>query len=80
MADEQRPSGENPVAPPTGKTKWVERQSPAADDPMTDDEKNGLQMLGGSNARGGALPSVSEPSRDGEGASRKRDETREGAE
>jgi hypothetical protein len=54
------------------KSRWQEANSPAAGDPMTVDEKNGLSLLGGSNVRGGAIPGVSDPRRDGSGAPKER--------
>lgn len=54
------------------KSRWQEANSPAAGDPMTADEKNGLSLLGGSSVRGGAIAGVSDPVRDGSGAPRAR--------
>lgn len=54
------------------KSPWQEANSPAAGDPMTADEKNGLSLLGGSSVRGGAIAGVSDPVRDGSGAPRAR--------
>ena len=34
------------------KTEWQERSAPAAGDPVSDDEKRGLNMLGQSDPRG----------------------------
>ena len=50
------------------KSRWQEANSPAAGDPITRDELNGLGLLGGSSLRGGALPGVSNPHYDGSGA------------
>ena len=47
------------------KSEWQERSSPAADDPVSDEERAGLSVLGGSSLRGGAIPGVSDPVRDG---------------
>src|SRR5688500_7358590 len=54
------------------KSSWQEANSPAAGDPMTADEKNGLSLLGGSSVRGDAIAGVSDPVRDGSGAPRDR--------
>ena len=54
------------------KSKWQEANSPAAGDPATQDELNGLSLLGGSSLRGGALPGVSDPFRDGSGSPKER--------
>jgi len=49
------------------KSEWMEANAPAAGDPMTDVERNGLGIVGGSNVRGDTLPGVSDPIRDGSG-------------
>ena len=42
-----------------GKTEWQERSAPAAGDPVSDDEKRGLNVLGLSDPRGdGSLHGV----------------------
>lgn len=44
-----------------GKTEWQERSAPAAGDPVSDDEKRGLNVLGQSDPRGdGALYGASD--------------------
>src|SRR5215208_3358565 len=60
MANENRGRG-----PESGKSEWVGRDDPAATDPVSDDEKQGLSVLGGNSIRGGALHGVSDPVRDG---------------
>jgi len=54
------------------KSEWQERTAPAAGDPVSEDELNGLSILGGSSVRGGALPGVSDPVRDGWAGPRER--------
>jgi len=54
------------------KSKWQEANAPAAGDPVSEDELNGLSLLGGSSLRGGALPGVSDPFRDGSGSPKER--------
>jgi hypothetical protein len=55
-----------------GKSEWQERTAPAANDPLGEDELNGLNLVGGSSIRDGALGGVSDPIRDGSGAPRER--------
>lgn len=44
------------------KTKWQEPTAPAASDPVSDDERRGLNILGQSDPRGdGAINGVSDP-------------------
>jgi hypothetical protein len=50
------------------KTKWVEPHAPSADDPLTPEEMEGHNLLGKASVRGGAIPGVSDPARDGHGA------------
>ena len=50
------------------KSKWVERDAPAANDPVSSVEKHGHNLLGNSSVRGGAIRGVSDPARDGHGA------------
>jgi hypothetical protein len=50
------------------KSKWVESTAPAADDPVDAEEMQGHNLLGNSSLRGGAIPGVSDPVRDGHGA------------
>jgi hypothetical protein len=78
--DEPDPREAGPTNPPPrkhtghdGKTSWQDSTSPAADDPVTDNEKNGLSILGGSNIRDGAIGGVSDPV-PGSGAPRERPE------
>jgi hypothetical protein len=48
------------------KSKWQEKNAPAAGDPPTRAELDGLSLLGGSDPRGdGSLGGVSDPVRDG---------------
>ena len=54
------------------KSEWQERSSPAADDPVSDEERAGLSVLGSSSVRGGAIPGVSDPVRDGRAGPRER--------
>jgi hypothetical protein len=56
------------------KSKWVERDAPAADDPISEEEMQGHNLLGNVSLRGGALSGVSEPARDGHGAPGERPE------
>jgi hypothetical protein len=45
-----------------GKTEWQERSAPAAGDPVSDDERRGLNILAQNDPRGdGSLHGVSEP-------------------
>jgi hypothetical protein len=61
--------------PPKGrKSKWVESNAPSADDPISEEEMQGHNLLGNASLRGGALPGVSEPARDGHGAPGERPE------
>jgi hypothetical protein len=56
-----------------GKSARQERNAPAAGDPATKAELDGLSLLGGSDPRGdGAINGVSEPVRDGSGGPRER--------
>jgi hypothetical protein len=57
---------------PGAKSEWMERSAAAADDPVSDDEKRGLGILGGSSIRGDAIPGVSDPVRDGSAAPHER--------
>jgi hypothetical protein len=50
------------------KSKWVESTAPRADDPVDAEEMQGHNLLGNSSLRGGAIPGVSDPARDGHGA------------
>ncbi len=50
------------------KSEWVETTAPSADEPMSVEEKQGHNLLGNSSLRGGAIPGVSDPARDGHGA------------
>jgi hypothetical protein len=55
------------------KSEWQERNAPAAGDPMSEAELNGLSLLGGSDPRGdGSLGGVSDPVRDGSAGPRER--------
>ena len=55
------------------KSEWQERNAPAAGDPASEAELNGLSLLGGSDARGGgSIPGVSDPVRDGSAGPRER--------
>lgn len=54
------------------KSKWQERTAPAAGDPLSAAELDGLSLLGGSNIRDGAIEGVSDPIRDGSGGPRER--------
>ena len=54
------------------KSEWQERTAPAAGDPVSQDELDGLSLLGGSSVRGGAIPGVSDPVRDGSAGPRER--------
>ena len=48
-----------------GKSEWQERSAPAAGDPVSDEEKKGLNILAQSDPRGdGALEGVSDPKAD----------------
>jgi hypothetical protein len=49
------------------KSGWNESDAPAAGDPVSDEEKRGLSILGGSSIRDGAIGGVSDPVRDGTG-------------
>jgi hypothetical protein len=54
------------------KSKWVESTSPAAGDPLSEDELDGLTLLGHSSLRDDAVPGVSDPIRDGSGGPKER--------
>ena len=54
------------------KSEWQERSAPAAGDPLTAAELDGLSLLGGSDIRDGAIGGVSDPIRDGSGGPRER--------
>ena len=54
------------------KSEWQERNAPAAGDPLTAAELDGLSLLGGSDIRDGAIAGVSDPIRDGSGGPRER--------
>jgi len=54
------------------RSEWQEASAPAANDPLSADELNGLSLLGGSSLRDDALPGVSDPFRDGSGAPKER--------
>ena len=55
------------------KSAWQEPNAPAAGDPMTQAELNGLSLLGGNDPRDdGAINGVSDPVRDGSGGPRER--------
>jgi hypothetical protein len=60
--------------PESRKSKWVEDDAPAADDPISKEEMEGHNLLGKASVRDGALPGVSEPARDGHGAPGERPE------
>ena len=55
-----------------GKTEWQEASAPAAGDPVSADELQGLSLLGGSSVRDDAIPGVSDPIRDGSGGPQER--------
>jgi hypothetical protein len=55
-----------------GKSEWQEASAPAANDPLSADELDGLGLVGGSSLRDDALPGVSDPIRDGSGAPKER--------
>src|SRR3954462_11423562 len=65
---QQRDSTRDPESRPGWKSKWVESTAPSADDPMSEEEMQGHNLLGNSSLRGGAIPGVSDPVRDGHGA------------
>ena len=47
-----------------GKTEWQERTAPDAGEPVSDDERRGLNMLAQSDPRGdGSIAGTSEPNR-----------------
>jgi hypothetical protein len=76
-SDDQHSSGESDggAAGHKGrKSKWVESHAPSADDPISEEEMQGHNLLGNASLRGGALPGVSEPARDGHGAPGERPE------
>jgi hypothetical protein len=50
------------------KSEWVETNAPSADESLSDEEKQGHNLLGNSSFRDGAIPGVSDPARDGHGA------------
>jgi hypothetical protein len=54
------------------KSEWQERTAPAAGDPLSAAELDGLSLLGGSDIRDGAIGGVSDPIRDGSGGPRER--------
>mgnify|MGYP006951352959 CR=1 FL=1 len=54
------------------KSEWQERSAPAAGDPLSAAELDGLSLLGGSDIREGAIGGVSDPIRDGTGGPRER--------
>lgn len=54
------------------KSAWQERTAPAAGDPVSEAEMNGLTLLGGSSIRDGAIDGVSDPVRDGSAGPRER--------
>jgi len=61
----QRSEGPSPgsemdrMATSAPKSDWVEPTAPAAGDPVTEDERRGLDLLGHESERGGAIPGVS---------------------
>ena len=66
--DQPDPREAGPLNPPErphpdhrDKTSWQDSTSPSASEPMTEEEKDGHSILGGSNIRGGAIPGVSDP-------------------
>jgi hypothetical protein len=59
---------DEPESRPGWKSKWVESTSPAADDPISEEEMQGHNLLGNASLRGGAIAGVSDPARDGHGA------------
>jgi hypothetical protein len=70
-SDKSRPSGTTQSGRERKKgrkSKWVESNAPSADDPLSPEEMQGHNLLGNASLRGGALPGVSEPARDGHGA------------
>jgi hypothetical protein len=47
------------------KSEWVERGAPAAGDPVTDDERRGLNLIAQNDPRGdGSIEGVSDPKRE----------------
>ncbi len=47
------------------KSEWQERSAPAAGDPVSDEERKGLNVIAQSDPRGdGAIPGVSDPKQD----------------
>jgi hypothetical protein len=69
--DEKAVQGEGDSDPESRrgwKSQWVETNAPSADEPLSDEEKQGHNLLGNSSLRGGAIPGVSDPVRDGHGA------------
>jgi hypothetical protein len=56
------------------KSEWMESTAAAAGDPVSDEEKRGLSILGGSSIRDGAVGGVSDPIRDGSGGPQERPE------
>lgn len=44
------------------KSKWQEADAPAAGDPVSDEEKRGMDLLGRASVRGGAIAGVGEAS------------------
>lgn len=43
------------------KSEWIEKGASGAYDPVTDDERNAMGIVGGHSLRGGAIPGVGEP-------------------
>ncbi len=64
MADRQRRDDAREIdrmALDGSKTEWQERSAPAAGDPLTDDERRGLNILGQNDPRGdGSINGVSD--------------------
>jgi hypothetical protein len=64
-SDPSRPKGESHHG---WKSKWVESTAPSVDDPISEEEMQGHNLLGTASLRGGAIAGVSDPVRDGHGA------------
>lgn len=72
LQNDQSSAGEQNASDPESrrgwKSQWVESTAPSADAPISAEEKQGHNLLGNSSLRGGAIPGVSDPARDGHGA------------
>jgi hypothetical protein len=66
--DERGQGDSDPESRRGWKSQWVETNAPRADDPLSDEEKQGHNLLGNSSLRDGAIPGVSDPVRDGHAA------------